>query len=562
MDAKRQIASIGALVVLACFVQAWMICRAVAPAQDALRYLVVAQGIERDGVVETLAAQYEQPLFPALVWLTHAALTRAGLISPALWALSLQLAAAIPLVLSVVPVYLLLRKLHGPRAAWAGGWLFLLASEAARLGADGLSDSTHLCLCCWSLWAMAVYFTGSPIAGGRFAAARQESSLPGRRQGALWLASAGALGGLAMLARAEAVALVVAFLATLVVVQIHRSWRLAWAEAATAAFSFVFGAGVVLGGYLALCGELQPGAALERLLSRRGVAETAPLNAAALAEPAAVVDERWYLEDAGRLVFGRKDPAKSSRFHGAWAATGHLVEELLHLVQYWIGALALIGIWRSRGRKAEPVDRLIQILCTLVLAAGWYLGLRAGYLSTRHLLLILVFAVGWAGVGAMALGEMLAEAGRRRAWRVAPRGAAAAVMALASAICLVSLVKPLHASRINHREAAAWLTEHADLDDVVLDSRGWTALYTGRPTYRYEAAQAAFKHPRLAYVVVEQAEMDMASQRGETMRRLVAAAGEVVARFSVPGAKPDRDVVVHRWHPQRFRQLGERLHAR
>ncbi|HVX62300.1 MAG TPA: hypothetical protein VHC19_16910, partial [Pirellulales bacterium] len=233
MDKKRQIATVGALVVLACLVQAWMIWRAVAPAQDSLRYLIVAQGMQRDGLLATLDEQYEQPLFPALVWLTHAALTRTGIISTANWAICLQIAAAVPLIVAAAPVYLLLRRLHGPPAAFAGGWLFLLFTEAARLGADGLSDSTHLCLCCWALWAMVVYFTG-----GRFGAEKQETSLPGRRRGALWLASAGALSGLAVLARAEALALSAAFFATLVVVQFNRSWRLAWAEAAAAALSF------------------------------------------------------------------------------------------------------------------------------------------------------------------------------------------------------------------------------------------------------------------------------------------------------------------------------------
>jgi hypothetical protein len=558
MDTKRQIASVGALVVWACLVQAWMIHRAVVPAQDALRYLIVAQGMARNGWTATLAAQYEQPLFPTLVWLTHAGFTQTHFIADSDWAICLQMAAAIPLVLTVVPVYLLLLRLQGPRAAVVGAWLFVLVSELARLGADGLSDSTHLCLCCWALWAITAYF-----AAARVAVDRGDSSPSTRRRGAGWLAAAGVLSGFAMLARAEALALPAAFLTTIALMQARRAWRLAWPEAITAVLSFGFGLSLILGSYLALCGAWQAETAWERLLSRRGVVENEPLNVTNRTEPPApVVEQRWHLEGAGRLVFGRKDPAMSSRFHGAWAAAVHLGEELLQALQYWLGGLALLGYWRLRHRTHGPVDRFVQILCALVLGAAWYLGVRAGYLSTRHVLLVLVFALGWAGVGALALGEALAELGRRRGWRLAPRTATAAVMVATTALCLVSLVRPLHASRVNHREAAAWLADHADLDDVVLDSRGWTALYTGLPTYRYEAAQAAFSHPRLAFVVVEQAEMEMASQRGETMRRLVAAAGEPVARFSVPGAKPDRDVVVHRWHPQRFGQLGERLHAR
>jgi hypothetical protein len=404
---------------------------------------------------------------------------------------------------------------------------------------------------------LAAYFKA-----GRHVPLDPTSSPPARRRGARWLFAAGVFSGLALLARAEAVVLSVAFFATLAMMQCYRPWRLDWAEAATAAASHFAGMGLILVGYLAFCGALQLDLAFERLAGRRGVVETRPLNAAIRGESRGAIEERWYLEDVGRLVFGRRDPATSSRFHGPLAATRHLLEELLRALQYWIGALALFGCWRARRRAPEPFDRFVQVACLLVLAGAWCIAARSGYLSTRHLLLLVVFAIGWAGAGVLSLGEALSAASRGWKHCLPPLAARRAAIALAALACLPALARPLHGSRINHREAADWLAEHAGQDDVVLDSRGWTALYTGRPTYRYEAAQAAFSDPRLAYVVVEQAEMDIASRRGETMRRLLAQAGEPVARFSVPGTKPERDVVVHRWRPQRFRELGDRLHAR
>lgn len=587
MDNQRQIATVGVLAVLACFVQVWMIDRAVVPAQDALRYLIVAQSMARDGLVATLEMQYEQPLYPALVWLTHAALAAAGLRGTADWAASLQWSAAASLVLAVAPLYFLLRLLHDSRSAVAGCLLFVLVGAMARLGADGLSDSTHLCLCLWALWAISVYFTSQSRQSGRHAPCAVTAEVEPHRQGgrrheeracyvrtsvvatkesrrgAGWLLAAGLFCGLAILTRAEAIVLPAAFLATLALVQLRRPFRRPWAEAATAAVSLLGGMSLVLAVYLALSGALRPDSALERLLSRRGVVETEPLNATVRGGAfGAAVEERWYLDETGRLVFGRKDFASSSRFHGVRAATGHLIAELVESLQYWIGGLALFGLWRWRGRAAGPIDRFVQILCGGLIAATWAIAVRNGYLSDRHLLLVIVFALGWAGVGAVELGEALAAACWLKKVRLAPAAVRRLALAAVALACLPALARPLHASRINHREAAAWLAEHAAEDDVVLDSRGWTALYTGRPTYRYEAAQAAFSHPQLAYVVVEQAELEMASRRGETMRRLVAEAAEPVARFSVPGAKPQRDVVVHRWHPQRFRQLGDRLHAR
>ena len=561
MDPKRQIAMVGALAVLACSVQVWMIDRAVVPAQDALRYLIVAQSMARDGLAETLATQYEQPLFPALVWLAHGSLVQFGAISANDWAASLQWSAASALVLAVWPMFLLLRRIHDPRSALAGCLLFVLVGAMARLGADGLSDSTHLCLCLWALWAVSVYFTS-----GRFGAERlsvDAASSPVRRQPARWLLAAGAFCGLAMLARAEAIVLAAAVLAALLLVQCNVRWRLPWGEAAGSTVSLAAGMSLVLGAYLALCGAWSPNAAVERLISRRGVVETEPLNVTDRHQAtSAAVDERWYLAETGRLVFGRKDFASSSRFHGAGAATGHLVAELVESLQYWVGALALVGLWHARRRPASPVGRFVQILCGMLIAATWWIAVRNGYLSERHLLLVMVFALGWAGVGAVELGEALAAAIRQRSFRVAPAAVRSAALGAIALACLPALARPLHASRANHREAAAWLAAHTRQDDVVLDSRGWTALYTGRPTYRYEAAQAAFSHPKLAYVVVEQAEIEMATPRGETMRRLVAQAGEPVARFSAPGAKRERDVVVHRWRPERFRELGDRLYAR
>ncbi|MGH7138767.1 MAG: hypothetical protein ACREHD_23720, partial [Pirellulales bacterium] len=168
MDFRRKTATIAALVLAACLVQAWMISRAVVPAQDSVRYLIVAQGFERDGFSATLRNQPEQPLFPALVWLVHRGLTSLGLATADDWATSLQVAAAIPLVLSIVPVYLLFCQLHGERAAIIAISLYSLLGGIARLGADGLSDSTHLALFMLALWCVARYFsvtTGSCSTG-------------------------------------------------------------------------------------------------------------------------------------------------------------------------------------------------------------------------------------------------------------------------------------------------------------------------------------------------------------------------------------------------------------
>ncbi|HEV3005570.1 MAG TPA: glycosyltransferase family 39 protein [Pirellulales bacterium] len=545
MDRKRTFAIAGALVGLACTVQAWTIGRAVVPAQDSIRYLIVAQAMARDGLLTTLRTQREQPLFPALVCLSHTVLQRAGMTDETHWAASLQLAAALPLVLAVVPVYLLFRRLVGPRAALCGGVFFCLAGNLARLGADGLADSTHLLFFFLALWAATEYFV-SP------------SARPA------WLALAGVFIGIALLARAEAIVIPPAVAATLAWRHWTRARRPSLAATAAAASTLALGALGVVAPFLAVCGETRFDGALARVLGRQGAIEARPLNVPfshqELRKP---VESHWYLEGEGWLSFGRKDFSLTSRVRGWPAAIREFAVEIGKAFQYWLGGLALLGLWRLRARRARAVDRLAQFAAAILTGASLYVAATSGYLSSRHLLALLVLGLGCAGAGVIEVANWCAIAARRAApalwWVTLSRSGA---MFLACAACTPALARPLHASRAGHRQAAEWLARHAAGEEVVLDSRGWTSLYTGLVTYRYEAAQTAMGDPKLAYVVVEQEELDADSRRGETLRLLAGQAMEPLARFAAQGAKDKQQVVVHRWHPDRFRQLEERIHAR
>lgn len=548
--------ALGALMVLACLVQAWTIRRAVLPAQDSVRYLAVAQAIGRDGLLATLRNQPEQPLFPALAWLTHETLTGMGMIAGRDWATSLQVAAALPLVISVAPIYLLFRRWHGHRAALISTIIYCLLGATARLGADGLSDSTHLLLFWCAVAAAASVFS-------RLTSPRSSSLTPDPRILIPALAS-GVLTGLALLTRAEAIVLPVAVLGGLTLVQFTRGRRQVWRAAVLPAAMLLIGLALPLVPYLLACRPAGAGLseaiapAAARLLGRLGAGDALPLNERA---PVSAVagEPRWSLPGVGRLVFGKKDTSSSSRFRGWWAAAVEAGGELAETLHYWLGLLALIGLWSARGRLSSPADRFMQLLCAALVMATLYVGATAGYLSTRHLLLLVVLALGWAGVGILVCGEWLASRAGVLGGECSGRLGKLCVAALAVAACLPDLVRPLHASRAGHRQAAEWLLAHAAPSDGVLDSRGFTALYTGRKTYRYEAAQTAFLDAGLAYVVVEQAELDAHSRRAETLRLLMDEAAEPVARF---GPALRHEVVVHRWRPDRFALLEREFYAR
>jgi hypothetical protein len=118
----------------------------------------------------------------------------------------------------------------------------------------------------------------------------------------------------------------------------------------------------------------------------------------------------------------------------------------------------------------------------------------------------------------------------------------------------VDLAWPLNDSELGHRQAAQWLAVHADAPGMVLDTHGWTGLYSGWVTHRYERACWAFTSADLAYVVLDERELGYSSGRARTLQTLLDIAGKKVGAF--PAAEyrgPNRrTILVYRWYPERF----------
>jgi hypothetical protein len=258
---------------------------------------------------------------------------------------------------------------------------------------------------------------------------------------------------------------------------------------------------------------------------------------------------RWTTADAEPSTFSKKESTVSSRFKGYPAAIGELGRELPRTLQYWVGSLALAGLW-ARRRSLEIFDCLALIFSVLLIAGATWYAARVGYLSSRHLLLLTPFTAGWAAAGALALGKRFRARVESSQWLAIAqcswlRAAAAwSVVVVAVAAGLPRVVAPLHASRWGHRQAAEWLTTVAADRGAVLDTRGWTALYTARTTYRFDAAERALADPRLNWLVIEHSEAEIDSPRGGTLRRLVASLGELTQTFYPPGHRDASDAVL------------------
>ncbi len=574
MSRKHHILILAGLLGLSCLVQAVVIRRATTTGLDAVRFAQIAQSIERQGLIPTLRTHGEQPLFPAWVWVVHRGLRRTVGEFPSIWAATTQLAAAVPLVLAVVPLYLLLLRLVSAGAALAGSLFFCVLPEVARLGADGISDSTHLLFFCVALWAMVKYLERRKTEDGRAMA-------PAR-----WMLLAGVAVAVAALARVEVLVLAAALGLTLAVFQLLPDRREAWGRLALASACFLLGLALIWTPYLAAAAAVTPRTAVARILGHHRVEE--PLSQQADAALATT----WRLPDGEPMSFDVKEPSVSLRHRGYAAAVVRFGSKLADAAGYWIGGLALLGAWRlgrarawgqqdrDHSRQASAGDRLVQVFFVLYCLVVIRFSAVEGYLACRHVLVLVVAGLGAAGHGALELGSSLASApvAARQARRrrlglgdvpmgrpaiaagpsVAGRRAVAwTLAAVAGTACLPQTFARVHDSRLGHRGAGEWQAGQADLRGTVLDTRGWTGLYSGRATYRYDEAPRALSDPHLAYLVLEGQEIGYESDRSQTLRWLIATAGQPVAEFPDPATRrPNQQpVAVYRWHADRFLRL-------
>jgi len=562
--------TLAGLIGLSAAVQVVMICRASVPAPDAVHFVELAQQMDRLGVGPVLRSQREPAMFAAWVWVVHGAIRWASGGFAAAWAVSAQVAAAVPLVLAAVPVYGISCRLFGRMAGLAGAMLFCVLPEVCRLGALGIGDSTHLLFFGLALWAMLRYWRAEGLPASPVPLEAVASGQPGAAQRAVadgaacdrgspwWLVLAGVAAGAALTVRCEILVLVAAVGVSLVGFQWWRRWRHPPKGLLVASVAFLVGFVAIYVPYLAVLRSLHPVQATARAMGRYGGASEDPPG-----RPARQAN-RWRLPDGGPMSFDPKDPTRSIRRRGWLSAAQVFGMKLADLFGYGIGLFALGAVWRLRRQLVRPGDRFCHIYLALYTAAVLIHTAREGYLEARHLLPWLVIGVGAAGWGLLAFGGWAARglAGwtARRAGRMivpAPAvnrwGGWAAVL-LAGFACLADLAWPLNACFTGHRQAARWLAAQSELPGAVLDTRGWTGLYSGRRTVRYSHGESILASSDLAFVVLEANELKPSSRRARTLRTLLAAAAQLTATFPPPGQQTGacRVVEVYRWYPERL----------
>lgn len=530
------------LFTVAGFVQSYTCQHATVPALDAVRHIALAQSIEQRGLASMIGENADHPLFPTCVAALHSLLPATLVQRPTAWLATAQLVAATAAVLCLVPLYALLHQWLGRNRARIGCAVFVCLPVVARLGAEGIADSCALLALLTALLCLVV-----PLSALR-AEHCQPDELRGRPRTALWLALSGTATAVSLLCGIGAIALIPALaLFALLARPIAPALpvRLVWCT------PYMLGLTVTFGAYLVSVGANSPQQMLSRLLGSHRADAAALLNS----DGTLVLSQIAWLEQHGTpLEFTRKDTGITTRRPGWTAAVQSFAAQLGHLSHYWLGLVAAYGAWKMRRARNCLPGRLLFMFAVTFTGIAIVHASSTGYLSPRHLLPLAPVIVGWAAQGIWSSASGIARI--MRSWRAAviPRpvfGASAATLTLLAPVVVV-LMLPLHPHRLSHQLAGRWLSDHTRDGEVVFDTVGLTALYSGRTTFRAEAGGDALACSDLAYVVVDAAELQSRTRRAATLRRIVDDSAELVGAFGNSTHPASETVLLYRWRPERF----------
>jgi 4-amino-4-deoxy-L-arabinose transferase-like glycosyltransferase len=485
--------------VIAAGLRLWLIGHTSVAARDSIGFIRYALALERQPWGDVFRANQQHPGYPIVLllvsWPVRALLGGVNTIS---MQLSAQIASGLASTLLVIPMYYLGRHFFDRRAGFWGSLLFQLLPGSGRAMSDGLSEATFL-----------LFVTVALLCAVR---ALQRNSLAA-------FSLSGLFGGLAYLTRPEGALVVFATALVLVCKQGYRPWRSSWPRAG-ACLGALFLAALLAGGpYAASIGAITnkptPRAILEsRSLEGAGQEESFLGNPGRPEQPCESGSSvrRALLASVVALY------APSNLRDRRWWALVAILTEVIKGYQYVLALPVLIGLWWFRRLLHEnPGTWVLFILCLLHILLLWKLAMIVGYVSERHILLLVLCGIftGAAAVGV--LGDYLVTLLRRLrsnssfGSEIGPTSFSwlpTLLLAGIALFCLPDSFKTLHANRAGHRAAGIWLAEHTNAVDSIIDPFCWAHYYAGRVFTENDRDSQVHDLKATQYVVLELTDHD------------------------------------------------------
>jgi 4-amino-4-deoxy-L-arabinose transferase-like glycosyltransferase len=473
------------LLLLAGGMRAWQISHTEVTSRDSILYIRMAWRLEHSSWADVFAHSPHHPGYPLVILAVSQAVRSFVPDLVEAMRLSAQLTSALASLLLLVPGYYLGRALFDRRVAFWACLLFQCLPASGRILGDGLSEPLYLLLAVSGLLAALIAF---------------------RKDSILLFALCGLVSGLAYLTRPEGALVMGATGLVLLARQVRASSRRPWKRFLGCGLGLsAAGLAVVLPYMVAIDGLTVKNTGSKLIGMERADADwesalQSPSKAIPLPGPAQRTElathaplALWWGHDAGNI--------------SVWAVRA-FVNEIVRGF-FYVGWLpALLGLWWFRARLREPGAWVMLLVCAILCTLLYLVARRMGYLSERHLLLVILcgsyFATAATGVIGGRLADWLARhkpalAGTRwtdgRLWSVG----------LLLALTLSPLprtLQPLHAERAGFREVGHWLAENTCAGDLVIDPYAWSYYYSGR-VFQEGCEGLPVAEPRRFYVVLE-----------------------------------------------------------
>jgi hypothetical protein len=515
-------------------IRAWQIRHTEVAARDSIGFIRMALQFERQPVAEVVRNSQQHPGYPlALLAVSWPVRQVMGGITPASMQLSAQLTSALASILLVVPMFFIGRELFNRQAGFWGTALFQCLPVPSRVFADALSEATFLLFLTAALWlAVRALRSNSPI---RFA----------------WC---GLFGGLAYLTRPEGALVVIAAGLVLLGTQAHPLWRRSWKSTLTCGSSLAATALVVGSPYVLLTGQFT------NKPSGQIVLETAWLPKEQNGtEPQVGVPPlgggprpKAELQTASAFLFGIYAPEslKDRRWWGIKA----IASEVAHGYQYLAVLPVVLGLWWFRDHlRSVPGTWVIVVLCFLHGLVLWRLARVVGYVSDRHVLVLVLCGVFTGAAAVATFGTWLAGqlASRLGAPMLAKHAGWLSFLLLLALTCfgLPESLRTLHANRAGHRAAGLWLAEHTRPADLIHDPYCWAHYYAGRVFQEGTEPDAPEAYLPTHYVVLEHSGQDHSRLPTIDSSQKLAALGKVVYHWPEDKPEPSAKILIYAVSP-------------
>ncbi|HVS39577.1 MAG TPA: glycosyltransferase family 39 protein [Gemmataceae bacterium] len=502
---------IALLVLLTLGLRTYQLATTEVTARDSIGYIHIAWRMEHGDWLRVIPASPQHPGYPVALL---AASVPARLFFPQdlpyAMQLGAQLASAAAGVLLVAPLYWLGRQLFGPRAAFGAVLIFQCLPCSGRILADGLSEGVFLL----------------------FAITALAAAMHALRSGSVRVfAVAGAAGALAYLTRPEGLLIPAVAGLMLLAMQFIPVWRRPWRRVLACGGALTVAVLLIGGPYMVLIRGLTVKNSSNAVMRDAGLEADRRLDDLSEGPPLAMWWQGAAGDSAGRALWGLKT----------------FGEVLSKAFFYVLWAPALAGLFWFHRRFRAPGAWLMLIVSALLAGLLYMIAARMGYLSDRHMILILACGLPWAAAALDGAACVLASrleamrptvAGRRwadgRVWAVC-------LLAAAAAAPLWRTLEPLHGDRVGFREAGHWLAQNIGPSEQVFDPFGWAGYYAGR-YFRHEDAV----NTPCQYVVLEVGASHHSHLATVAEAQQAAGTGHEIHRFAAERGSGEADVVIYR----------------